>query len=332
MDFFLPPSTFTFQSTTAYVWKPSPLSKKPRVSTYGSHNSIAKDAFWASSLAGLNDDDARAAAVEALHSSLAPKPPKALVIIERKPTPPLPIDNGPHPSGSSTMEHGQDLPTHASFERFSSSDSFAWRCDITHALGRYYMAGDKKCCPGCGSHFNGGGRKRVMDFFLPSGYVVRQIAPLHLQDWQAGRKPKTKKGLSTHNQMANLNYWNIIDEQGLDHEDACKLAIQMTDEYLDRQAKSQIKRDEEKAVTADEHHQVDDDDQEEDVDMDAANEAHQPGPLVFSLAPQDDDLDMKDIMDLSDDSGSEESDSGTLSRDPTPDTSSDDETSGSDSE
>jgi len=106
--------------------------------------------------------------VQAHIASKLPKQPTPAPSPSPEPEP------GPHPSGSTTMEHAQDLPSCASFTAPDEDEQPAWRCDINHALGRYYLAGDKRSCPGCGSNKEGKGKHAVMDFWLPRGVVVRQ--------------------------------------------------------------------------------------------------------------------------------------------------------------
>jgi hypothetical protein len=174
MDFYLPASTHFFQPAPDKVWTPSKVRREGRRSKALSHNSIAKDAYWAAIQAGETVEQARQMCVDAVLEHLRPAPPKEPT---KEPTPSPEPDLGPHPSGSTTMEHGQDIPECAYFEKQERHEEFAWRCDLNHALGRYYIAGNKTGCPGCGSYFSGAGKHARMDFYLPAGEVVRQEAP-----------------------------------------------------------------------------------------------------------------------------------------------------------
>jgi hypothetical protein len=143
------------------------------------------------------------------------------------------------------MEHGQDIPECAYSDKKERHEEFAWRCDVNHALGRYYLAGDKRTCPGCGSNRHGAGKQKDMDFYMPFGAVVRQEAP-ELSKW-APRKPnKRKDGASkkttlkhyTHNQACSKKYFEAV-EAGAKHAEAVKIAIDSLGAELDgRQAKA----------------------------------------------------------------------------------------------
>lgn len=254
MDFYLPSRTHYHQPNPSSLWRPS----KPFGTTYGrarrskhlSHNSIAKEAYWAAVAAGADTDEARTVAVDAVLEHLKPKPPPREPIPE--PTPELEPDLGPHPSGSLTMEHGQDIPSCSYFSRYEHHEEFAWRCDINHALGRYYLAGDKRSCPGCGSNKGGLGKHTIMDFYLPPGMVVRQ--EIESCRWKP-RKPykmrevrnpvKRKGGESTHNQIASRKYWAAIDA-GRAPDDALVWAVEETDRWLDEREDEAVRKAEER--------------------------------------------------------------------------------------
>ncbi|KAF2799976.1 hypothetical protein K505DRAFT_293664 [Melanomma pulvis-pyrius CBS 109.77] len=237
MDFYLPSMTYSYQYAPGAIWKPSKEYTKVRKSTSLSHNTIAKIAYWAAKESGATDDEAWQEGKMAVNEHLRPKP-KPEPSPEPTPEPePKPVDLGPHPSGSKTMEHGQGIPDCHYFEKKERHEEFAWRCDGGHALGRYYMAGDKKTCPGCGLNKSGLGRRAEMDFYMPPSAVVRQEAP-DLVIWRP-RKPYNtcKKGMSnkpiiSHNQLCTRKYWEAIEE-GQDHDDALHFAIIQTDAYLD---------------------------------------------------------------------------------------------------
>jgi hypothetical protein len=239
MDFYLPPKSHFHQAAPGIIWNPSKHYAKTRRSKHLSHNSIAKEAFWDAINTGANADVARRKAVEAIEAYLRPKTPP------REPTPeiePEPVDLGPHPSGSSTMEHGQDLPQCAYWEKKERGEEFAWRCDVNHALGRYYLSGNRRSCPGCGSNKVGSAKHAEMDFYLPDGVIVRQEAP-GLPKWRPRKpykitprtgKPSTHKGkqVMTHNQICSKKYWEAV-EAGQEHSEALASAIARTDTVLD---------------------------------------------------------------------------------------------------
>jgi hypothetical protein len=244
MDFYLPSKEYFLQPAPEITWLPSKETGKPRRVKTLSHNSRAKIAFYAALHAGATKIEARQKGVEAVEEHLRPKGPKSPSKKPRRPTPepsPEPIDLGPHPSGSKTMEHDQDIPECAYREALEEGDQLAWRCDVNHALGRYYLAGNKKQCPGCGSAKNGKGKRAEMDFYLPSGVAIRQNAP-GLSKWQP-RKPykinRTKKqaqsakhAVFTHNQLCSKKYWAAIDD-GQKHDAAMAFAVEQTDADLD---------------------------------------------------------------------------------------------------
>jgi hypothetical protein len=233
MDFYLPLWTYSFQPAPDLFWTPSkPLDKARRSKTL-SHNSIAKVAYWAAIDTGATAVEARQAGVDAVETALrlrAPKEPSPALTLSPEP------DLGPHPSGSTTMEHSQALPDCAYFEPQEENERLAWRCDINHALGRYYLAGDKRSCPGCGSNIAGVGKRTGMDFYMPSGAVVRQKA-LEESHWTP-RKPYRRNSKSiktkylTHNQSCSKKYFETI-ELGHTHDDAIRIAIEEVDVELD---------------------------------------------------------------------------------------------------
>lgn len=232
MDFYLPLSSWSFQPTApGVVWKPSRPLGTPRRSKSRSHNSIAKDAYWPVKNASKNAKLALQAGIDAVNEVLEARKPKEP---PPEPTPEPEPDLGPHPSGSTTMEHGQDLPHCAYFDAQDEGEKLAWRCEVSHALGRYYLAGDKKSCPGCGSYIHGLSKYTVMDFYIPRGVVVRQEAP-ELSLYKPRKPYKSRKGKAgtdmskktkylTHNQKCNKTYYEAV-EAGHVHEDAVKIAI-----------------------------------------------------------------------------------------------------------
>ncbi|KAH7139000.1 hypothetical protein B0J11DRAFT_588655, partial [Dendryphion nanum] len=245
MDFYMPTKSHFFQPAPPYViWKPNkPLEKEVKQNNI-SHNGIAKAAYWYAINLGSSQTEATEKAIEAVQVHLRPKPKP-----EAEPTPepePEPIDLGPHPSGSTKMEHGQGIPQFHYFERKYRHEEFAWRCDVSHALGRYYMAGDKRSCPGCGSNRGGKGRQLEMDFYLPLGAVIRQVAR-GLMKWVPRRPYKVKNGttkpqMQSHNQICSKKYWELVDG-GEDLDSALALAIQATDDHLDQLACSESSED-----------------------------------------------------------------------------------------
>jgi hypothetical protein len=236
MDFYLPKSTYFFQPAPDNTWTPSKPRRERRSKTL-SHNSIAKDAYWDAFNAGSSADDARQAGIYAVEAALRPRTPKEPTL---EPTPEPEPDLGPHPSGSNTMEHGQDIPECAYFDKERNEEP-AWRCDVNHALGRYYLASDKRTCPGCGSNRQGGTAKLMaMDFYMPLGAIVRQEAP-ELSQWtprkpNKSRKPSSNKPAKskhlTHNQSCSKKYFEAIDA-GYEHEEAIKVAIEKLEAELE---------------------------------------------------------------------------------------------------
>jgi hypothetical protein len=249
MDFYMPPRSFYFQPAPDVRWKPSKQSSQPRKSDRPCHNAVAKDAYWEAINTGASEEEARQMAVDAVIEYIKPKPrPK------KEPTPELTLEPepnlGPHPSGSATMEHSQEIPDGCYWERRQADEKHAWRCDVNHALGRYYLAGDKKTCPGCGSCHNGVGKHGEMDFFLPSGVVVRQEAP-GLSKYKPRRPYKLSKSSATsrepvtHNQMCTKVYFELVDE-GYEAKEALKLAVERIDRELDKKQENKLKRQDER--------------------------------------------------------------------------------------
>lgn len=294
MDFYLPSMTYSYQYAPGAIWKPSKEYMKVRKSTHMSHNTIAKIAYWAAKESGATDDKAWQEGKMAVNEHLRPKP-KPEPSPEPTPEPePEPVDLGPHPSGSKTMEHGQGIPECHYFEKKERYEEFAWRCDGGHALGRYYMAGDKKTCPGCGLNKSGLGRRAEMDFYMPPSAVVRQEAP-DLVTWRP-RKPSNtyKKGkgsklIISHNQLCTKKYWEAIEE-GRDHDDALHFAIMQTDAYLDaKNEEVQAKQEEIQAKR-----EASEDSQEEHQDSSASGSQtpedglsrNSDGGVVISLVPR----------------------------------------------
>ncbi|KAI8936760.1 hypothetical protein NX059_006007 [Plenodomus lindquistii] len=297
MDFYLPRRTFSNQPAPNMRWKPGkPPGKIPKLANQ-CHNSVAKYAFWAAISTGHTEDAARDIGRATLLAHLAPKPRK-------EPTPPpVPApkpDPGPHPSGSDTMEHGQDLPDCAYWKRQQRHEDPAWRCDVSHALGRYYLAGDKKSCPGCGTNKGGAGRQTVMDFFLPPGTIIRQEAP-NIVKWKprkykgrAGAGASVKEGKEkgkhlTHNQACSEKYFRAKTE-GLGHAVALERAVRQTDEWLDgKMGEKFVEQEDGDEVKEDAHSLADNDgmsDTAPDVEAEAeACTANHRGGCTVSLVP-----------------------------------------------
>ncbi|KAL1610432.1 hypothetical protein SLS60_002099 [Paraconiothyrium brasiliense] len=249
MDFYLPSRSHFFQPAPGITWKPGRPQEKPRRSKHLSHNSIAKDAYWEAINTGATADEALKQGIIAVEAYLLAKEEKRE---KKEPTPeptPEPVDLGPHSSGSKTMEHGQELPVGAYWKKQFRCDEFAWRCDINHALGRYYLAGDVRSCPGCGSCRSGPGKHPEMDFYLPAGSIARQEAP-DLVKWKPrppyklAKKSKKAKQVATHNQFCSKKYWELINEghehlEGGANEEALTLAIKATDAHIDAKLAAQ---------------------------------------------------------------------------------------------
>lgn len=257
MDFYMPSKEYFTQPAPDIIWKPSPMYKKQRKDCNLSHNSVGKDAYWAAIASGRDEERAQQSAAAAIQDYMERKsrvvePDQGLESdhtseLEYEPEPePEPIKQ-PHPSGSKTMEHGQDIPEGHYFSKQHRHEEFAWRCDVGHALGRYYMAGDKKSCPGCGSNKAGPGRRTEMDFYLPPNTVISQEAP-GLVTWRPRKpynvKPRTKKqSFKSHNQLCSGFYWDAI-ENGVAHEEALDTAITELNVQLDaRDAMNQVESD-----------------------------------------------------------------------------------------
>ena len=237
MDFYLPSRTHFHQSDPTSRWRPSKPFGRARRSKHLSHNSIAKEAYWSAVSTGSNPDEALQIAVDTVTEHIKPK-------VVKEPTPePIPSpepDLGPHPSGSATMEQDQDIPSCVYFTQRTRHEEPAWRCDINHALGRYYLAGDKRTCPGCGSNKSGQGKHEIMDFYLPEGVVVRQEAD-GLSKWKPRKPYKVREGrkrdpeksvVPTHNQLASRKYWEAI-EAGKNTVEAYRWAVEDSDRWLD---------------------------------------------------------------------------------------------------
>ncbi|KAJ4993109.1 hypothetical protein SVAN01_01461 [Stagonosporopsis vannaccii] len=186
-DFYLPSRTHFHQPYPDARWRPSKPFLRARRSNSLSHNSIAKEAYGAAIASGADEVAAMTKAIAAVHAHIVSKLPKEPTPV---PSPSPEPDPGPHPSGSTTMELTQDLPWCASSTAAEEGEEVAWRCDINHALGRYYLAGDKRSCPGCGSNKEGKGRHTMMDFWLPEGVVVRQ--EVDVMGWKPRRPYRTR--------------------------------------------------------------------------------------------------------------------------------------------
>jgi hypothetical protein len=243
MDFYMPSRTFYHQPAPDMDWRPFKPSDKARKSNRPCHNSIAKDAYWAAIGSGETRDDSQQIAIKTVIEYLKPKPPPEEPTPEPTPTPEP--DLGPHPSGSTMMEHGQELPEGAYWAKKDRCEEHAWRCDVNHALGRYYLAGDKKSCPGCGSHKTGQGKRAEMDFYLPSAVIVRQEAP-GLSRWKP-RKPNksdkagVSKGAVSHNQMCSRAYYEIF-AQSWEEEEALRRAIEQVDNELEAKQEDMVRK------------------------------------------------------------------------------------------
>ncbi|KAJ4349729.1 uncharacterized protein N0V89_008347 [Didymosphaeria variabile] len=243
MDFYLPSRSHFFQPAPGIIWKPGRPQGKPRRSKHLSHNSIAKDAYWDAINTGATTDEALKKGIIAVEAYLRGKEEKrAKKVLTPEPTP-EPVDLGPHSSDSKTMEHGQELPLGAYWKKQFRCDELAWRCDINHALGRYYLAGDVRSCPGCGSCRSGPGKHPEMDFYLPAGSIARQEAP-DLVKWKPrppyrlAKKSKKARQVVSHNQFCSKKYWELIDEgrehvEGGANEEALALAVKATDAHID---------------------------------------------------------------------------------------------------
>ncbi|KAE8836872.1 hypothetical protein PTNB73_07777 [Pyrenophora teres f. teres] len=223
--------------------------KSSRKTSSRCHNAVAKDAYWEAISVGVTEDEARQVAVNTVLEWLKPKriprAPTPEPELELKPEP----DLGPHVSGSTTMEHRQEIPEGHYWQKRDRHEEYAWRCDVSHAFGRYYLAGDRKSCPGCGSSRHGNGRRQTMDFYLPTGVIVRQDAP-GLSIWKPhalkpGKVFKSKNSPVTHNQMCSKAYHDII-AQGCGAEEASKLAVDKVDNELDRRQEENLKRQEDR--------------------------------------------------------------------------------------
>ncbi|KAF2267862.1 hypothetical protein CC78DRAFT_30525 [Lojkania enalia] len=247
MDFYMPSKTSYHQPAPAgVVWTPSKPSTKNLKSSNRSHNGIAKDAYWEAMKVSNNSERARTIAARVVEEALKPKS-KPVKNPEPKPTPnivrkPKMKAIEPHPSGSNVMEHGQDIPECHYFEKKADDEEFAWRCDVSHAAGRYYMAGDVHTCPGCGSSKTGPGKKVTLDFYMLKGVHIRQEAPRELVDWHPRRPYKTKRALDgdkkvrinnlTHNQYATRKYFDVYNA-GVDHEAARIFAVKEMEAWID---------------------------------------------------------------------------------------------------
>ncbi|KAH6872139.1 hypothetical protein BKA58DRAFT_381416 [Alternaria rosae] len=253
MDFYMPLRSFYHQLVPDMRWKPTKQAARLRKSDRPCHNAVAKDAYWEAMSTGATEEGARQIAIDAVIQYLQPKlPPKA-------PTPettPEPEPNlGPHASGSNAMEHGQEIPDGYYWRKQKADEQLAWRCDVNHGLGRYYLAGNKKTCPGCGAGRTSLGKSEEMDFYLPSGIVVRQEAP-GLSKWKPrkpykmGTSPATKREPVSHNQMCAKVYFELL-AGGHDAEEALRLAVERVDSELDRKQEAKMKRHEVKEEARD---------------------------------------------------------------------------------
>ncbi|KAI4923306.1 hypothetical protein J4E85_008343 [Alternaria conjuncta] len=256
MDFYMPLRSFYHQPAPDMRWKPSKQAARLRKSDRPCHNAVAKDAYWEAVSTGATEEEARQVAVDAVVRYLRPKPPPKAPTPETTPEPEPEPDLGPHPSGSTTMEHGQEIPDGYYWKKQKADEQVAWRCDVNHGLGRYYLAGDKKTCPGCGAGRTSLGKSEDMDFYLPSGVVVRQEAP-GLSIWRPrkpykiGKPAATKREPVSHNQMCAKVYFGLLAE-GNEAEEALRLAIERVDSELDKKQEAKMKRQEAREEVGDE--------------------------------------------------------------------------------
>ncbi|KAF2190998.1 hypothetical protein K469DRAFT_746454 [Zopfia rhizophila CBS 207.26] len=141
-----------------------------------------------------------------------------------------------HPSGSRTLEIGQTLPEGSYWEPEGEDDKPAWRCDAGHALGRYYMAGDKKTCVGW------------------KGTYAHQYAPgiVYWRPYKSHKPPPERKTATStrkkrqycHSQIATKTY-RVTLEAGFGEGDALKRAVEAPDYALARQKAEEEKQVEE---------------------------------------------------------------------------------------
>ncbi|KAI4908618.1 uncharacterized protein J4E92_010811 [Alternaria infectoria] len=255
MDFYMPLRSFYHQPAPDMRWKPSKQAARIRKSDRPCHNAVAKDAYWKAVSAGATEEEARQIAVDAVVHYLRPKPPPKALTPETTPELEPEPDLGPHPSGSTTMEHGQEIPDGYYWKKQKADEKLAWRCDVNHGLGRYYLAGDKKTCPGCGAGRTSLGKSEDMDFYLPSGVVVRQEAP-GLSIWKPrkpykiGKSAATKREPVSHNQMCAKVYFELLAQER-EAEEALALAIERVDSELDKKQEAKMKRQEAKEEIGD---------------------------------------------------------------------------------
>ncbi|KAI4707274.1 hypothetical protein J4E89_008214 [Alternaria sp. Ai002NY15] len=255
MDFYMPLRSFYHQPAPDMRWKPSKQTARLRKSDRPCHNAVAKDAYWEAISAGATEEEARQIAVDAVVHYLRPKVQPKGPTPEPTPEPEPEPDLGPHPSGSTTMEHGQEIPDGYYWKKQKADEKLAWRCDVNHGLGRYYLAGDKKTCPGCGTGRTSLGKSEDMDFYLPSGVVVRQEAP-GLSIWKPrkpykiGKPATTKREPVSHNQMCAKVYFELL-AQAHEAEEALALAIERVDSELDKKQEAKMKRQEAKEEVGD---------------------------------------------------------------------------------
>ncbi|KAI4643865.1 hypothetical protein J4E93_006878 [Alternaria ventricosa] len=255
MDFYMPLRSFYHQPVPDMRWKPSKQTARLRKSDRPCHNAVAKDAYWEAVGTGATEGEARQIAVDAVVQYLRPKPPPKAPTPEPTPESDLEPDLGPHPSGSITMEHGQEIPDGCYWKKEKPDENLAWRCDVNHGLGRYYLAGDKKTCPGCGAGRSSQGKSEEMDFYLPSGVVVRQEAQ-GLSVWKPRKPYKMSKSAApkreavSHNQMCAKVYFELLAQEH-ETEKALALAIERVDSELDKKQEAKMKRQEAKEEVGD---------------------------------------------------------------------------------
>jgi hypothetical protein len=137
MDFYMPSRSFHHQPAPGMIWKPNKPSANLRKSHRPCHNGVAKDAYWSAINAGATEDEARQMGVNAIAEFLKPKPSPKAPTPEPKPEPEPNL--GPHPSGSKTMEHGQEYPVCAYEEKLERHEELAWRCDVRNFMYQLYM-------------------------------------------------------------------------------------------------------------------------------------------------------------------------------------------------
>jgi hypothetical protein len=122
-----------------------------------------------------------------------------------------------------------------------------------------------------------------MDFYMPSGTVVRQEAR-GIASWSPhkSKKSATNRGQAcTHNQIVTRKFWDA-KAQGEDSDQALELALKETDAELDAKAAVAAAKTAPKCES--ETDSVKDGDDEESSESDSAD---QKGGVILSLASRD---------------------------------------------